>query len=312
MQPGAIVPWQQQQQQQNASAQTGKKGVPKTKINTYDPRRHKAREEKQVLQDMRPISPEAQVKGLKRLEKPLHHRIGTSWRKDEVLYGLDHRIQQYVGRHGGFARDARKLVAPRGGPKTADGNERQQELAILDKMRQDEEAGALKLPVERSIDEALRVGYRDFIDYAVDEVERFGKITKTGAVTAEFDWSSCGDFHDVPALRRSSGLNRVDGPPGHVASLGNGSDDMFEMDFLRDFTSRKRRPLSEEEGMMIMKMAARDAKEPPLRRADNDMLLCPDDRDYWSPEDDMSRLPDMSAAKGPFRPGEWAVEYSMV
>merc|ERR1719235_2115730 len=156
MQPGAIVPWQQQQQEdasRGSSAQEKrweeseslakilKKVPPKTKINTYDPRRHKVKEQEQVMQDARPINPEGKVKGLKRLEKPLHQRVGQNWQKEQVLYGLDHRIQRYIGRHGGFAGDARKLVAPRGGQKNADGGERQQELAILDKMRQDEEAG---------------------------------------------------------------------------------------------------------------------------------------------------------------------------
>merc|ERR1712224_526581 len=108
-----------------------------------------------------------------------------------------------------------------------DGGVRQKELAILDKMRKDEQDDMLRLPVEQAADEALRTGFREYVDYAVDEVERFAHVNRIGAMEIEFDWSGCGDIHDVPALRRSSGINRVDGPPSHVAGLGHGSDDMF-------------------------------------------------------------------------------------
>merc|ERR1719263_1520801 len=118
---------------------------------SYDPSRYKREAQQQAMRDFKPISQQTMERGMQRLEKPLHNRIGMKWHKDEVISGLDHRIQRYAYRHGGPQR----LTKDRRAQQTTDGSVRQRELAILDKMRKDEEAGALKLPVEEATDKAL-------------------------------------------------------------------------------------------------------------------------------------------------------------
>lgn len=285
----------------------------RSRSSNYEPGRQKAEEDRILAEQQKPIPEEKKVRGLARAQKPLDQRIASHWDREEVLYSLDHKIEQYSRRHGGVKR----LKADRRA-QANDGNIRQKELAILDKMRKDEEAGALRLPVEEATEAALRTGFREYVDYAVDEVERFTHISKTGAVTAEFDWSSCGDFHDVPALRRDTGKNRVDGPPSHVPGLGHGSENMFTMDFLRDFCSRSQQAIPDDLALQRMQIAAQEMRDPQLRRADNGAPLwttasLQEEEELsglYDPEE--GRLPDLSAAKGPFRDREWDVQYSVV
>lgn len=61
---------------------------------------------------------------------------------------------------------------------------------------------------ERATVRLLRDGMRDYIDYALDEVDRYGSISKTGAVSS-FSWRSQANSGDVPSLRRSMGENGV-------------------------------------------------------------------------------------------------------
>lgn len=277
----------------------------------YDPMKRRMQEQKEQA-NYKPISKELRDKGVARMGKPLHTRIASHWDKDSILGALDTKIESYAFRHGhGNVEQGRKrLVADRTG-KGEGGAIRQKELAILDKMRKDEQAGALRLPVEFAADNALRTGLREYVDYAVDEVERFTQISKTGAVTAEFDWSACGDFHDVPALRRSSGMNRVDGPPSHMVGLGHGSDDMFTMDFLRDFVTRSNAASpSDDFCLQRMKLCATEMKAPRMFRADNGAPLFEDESPSRFSDDDFT-LPDPNP-QGKFGYREWAVEYSVV
>merc|ERR1719491_674840 len=78
-------------------------------------------------------------RGETRGQRPLKERLATPWEKDEVLHSLDHKIGQYSTRHGGQKR----LMAERAA--VIQSGERAKELAILDKMKKDEEGGALAL-----------------------------------------------------------------------------------------------------------------------------------------------------------------------
>jgi len=208
-----------------------------------------------------------------------------------------------------YPGDTKKMTKDRRA-KDITGGVRQKELAILDKMRKDEEVGALKLPVEAATDKVLRTGIREYVDYAADEVERFAHVGKAN-LGVEFDWSGCGDCHDVPTLRRSAVMNRVDGAKSHLVGLGHGSDDMFSgMDFLRDFCKRAPPgdPEPEEVAFQRMKIAARDAVEPDLYRSDTGAPLYEED-DCTSLADSI-RMPDFRPEG--YRDREWAVDYSVV
>ena len=80
---------------------------------------------------------------------------------------------------------------------------------------------------------------------------RFSSDREKAKLGHEFDWGSCGDFIDVPSLRKSKAANRVDGPASHIPGPGNGynhedcsvsyrpdAEGMFEMDFIRDFCAK--------------------------------------------------------------------------
>merc|ERR1712139_176834 len=265
----------------------------------YEPERERIKEEIRKA-NIKPISEEVKARGLERTKRDLFSRVAGHWSKEEVLSSIDHKIDLYARRHGGGNIEAgrKRLLADRKA-KAADGGERAKELAILDKMRK----------VEEAADAALRTGYREYVDYAVDEVERFTHISKTGAVTAEFDWNSCGDFHDVPALRRSTGQNRVDGPESHLPCQGHGSDDMFAMDFLRDFCARNPhgQPLPEDYTLRRMAIASYDARDPTLFRADNGAVLY---GEQPRPPSTDIKLPDIP--QGNFRDREWHVDYTLV
>lgn len=212
------------------------------------------------------------ARGRVRPKQSLEHRLVEKWDKDEVLYGMDTTIEKFAERHGGY-----KALVAESQPK-AHGGERNQELAILDKMRKDEEGGLLALPVEQATIKVLSTGVREYIDYAVDEVERFANVDMSGAVTAEFDWAACGDFFDVPALRRSGANNRVDGPAGHISGFGRtdvvgAHEGMFGMDFLRDFCIKSNREPHEDEAREKMEKSAHQMLPKELHRADDGSVL---------------------------------------
>lgn len=54
----------------------------------------------------------------------------------------------------------------------------------------------------------LKNGLRDYIDYSLDEVDRFVRADKNGQVSG-FTWRVQGNAGDIPVLRRSKGENGV-------------------------------------------------------------------------------------------------------
>jgi len=246
-------------------------------------------------------------------------RLRKPWEKNEVIYSLEAKIEQYSRRHGGEKALTRERVQ-----RADDGGFRQKELAILDQMRKDEQAGALQLPVEETAAAALRSGYREYVDYTVDEVDRYNN-TQNVRQAAEFDWSGCGDVNDVPVLRQSRGQNRVDGAPSHLAGLGQGSDDMFAMDFLRDFCKRQLPEEGPPEDFRLgqMALAAKELMPPELHRADNGAPLFKEEDQYGLHEDEIV-VPSLeevmmrttcswgATAQKNVVERQWAVEYSVV
>lgn len=245
------------------------------------------------------------MNALARNAAPIQERMRKRWKNEEVLKDIDNKLDYYILRHKGkhnlVGDSSRKARGP-GGPKS-------KELQILERMRKEEEAGALALPAEEAAQKALRSGLREYVDYAVDEVKRYADISKTGEVTADFDWSCVGDHHDVPAMRRSHGANRVD--PGldnlRTCSVqaGLGSDDMFDMDFLRDFCARGKPQISSLECEQQMRLAVQKVTPAPLIRADNKAPLFLKERKSKS---DLIGSPIV----GKFGDREWAAKYSMV
>merc|ERR1712216_1103980 len=144
-----------------------------------------------------------------RESQPLPHRLKKKWVKNEVLKSIDERVYSYGMRHGGLAvlvKDSHLTSAK--GPVS-------KQMGILEKMKREEEEGAKMLPVEDNLNKQLRTGFREYVDYALDEVERYNISNDAGGqVTAEFDWTCAGDAKDIPSLRRSHANNRVDGPEG--------------------------------------------------------------------------------------------------
>lgn len=314
IQSGSVLALQAEQRSEDGDLQI----VP-NKQPDYEPGREQLRLQAEALERKKPLTMDERKRGLARTAKPMDERLRKPWEKKAVMHSLEAKIEQYAWRHGG-----EKAMTRERAQRADDGGFRQKELAILDQMRKDEQAGILQLPVEEAAAAALRSGFREYVDYTVDEVDRFNN-TQNMKQTAEFDWSGCGDAQDVPVLRRSKGQNRVDGAPSHLAGLGQGHDDMFAMDFLRDFCKRQ----LPEEGppnefrLGQMALAARELMPPELHRADNGAPLFKDeDHDGLyedeirvpSPEEVMMRTTCSwgATAQKNVVERQWAVEYSVV
>lgn len=167
-----------------------------------------------------------------RKSKPnLEKRLKKTWNRENVMRDLESSIHTYSRRHGGHS----KLTSDK---KTSSLGPRSAELAVLDKVVKEQQEGAKMIPAEDAANKALRGGYREFIDYALDEVERVVQADTTGAVTNTFDWKLCGDAFDIPALRRSKYENGVSGGPQDVVCTQTHSN-RFQLDFIRDCCRRK-------------------------------------------------------------------------
>jgi len=92
--------------------------------------------------------------------------------------------------------------------KFAPGSDQDAAVGIIQKVFNDGQSLQSLQKAEMETVRLLQGGMRDYIDYALDEVERYAKIGKTGAVTS-FSWRSQANPGDVPSLRRSMGENGV-------------------------------------------------------------------------------------------------------
>merc|ERR1740121_155829 len=121
----------------------------------------------------------------------LRAKLAEPWRPQDRVKALDNRVKDYEYKHGNLARRLQ------GGPVQGDA-----ELAILNKAVQDGEEQLQIQSSEVPTVEVIKSGARDFIDYALTEVDRIVKVDTKGSVTT-FDWKSQGHAGDIPALRRS-------------------------------------------------------------------------------------------------------------
>jgi len=121
----------------------------------------------------------------------LRAKLAEPWKPQDRVKALDNRVKDYEYKHGNLARRLQ------GGQVQGDA-----ELAILNKAVQDGEEQLQIQSSEVPTVEVIKSGARDFIDYALTEVDRIVKVDNAGSVTS-FDWKSQGHAQDIPALRRS-------------------------------------------------------------------------------------------------------------
>lgn len=239
--------------------------------------------------------PDVQRKGRQNLGK----RLQKGWNKDNVMKGLDITIHDYSKRHGGRQVLAKEKGVAAQGPRS-------QELGILDKVVKETAEGAKMIPAEEVLSKTLRAGYREYIDYALDEVERFADSDVTGSAP-QFDWKIVGDAFDVPALRRSRAENAVSGGSQDVVCTHQHSN-MFKMDFIRDCC---RKADGGNPALALRPASVTDAadKESSITEegSDTEQLL----EELFSPG-----APDLGQRVArPWRPeyaGPWASEYTLV
>lgn len=138
----------------------------------------------------------------------LRAKLAEPWKPQDRVKALDNRVKDYEYKHGNLARRLQ------GGPVQGDA-----ELAILNKAVQDGEEQLQIQSSEVPTVEVIKSGARDFIDYALTEVDRIVKVDNAGSVTS-FDWKSQGHAQDIPALRRSQAEQWVSLEAQSDASMG--------------------------------------------------------------------------------------------
>mmetsp|Transcript_49052 Transcript_49052/g.104421 ORF Transcript_49052/g.104421 Transcript_49052/m.104421 type:complete len:282 (+) Transcript_49052:433-1278(+) len=112
----------------------------------------------------------------------------------------------------GVRADALKLCAQRNrGPldlKSNKINAGDSAVEIMTKVFQEGQQMQTLQRAEKSTLRVLKNGIRDYIDYSLDEVERYAQVDKNGQVTS-FVWRQQGHAKDNPALRRSRAEHSV-------------------------------------------------------------------------------------------------------
>eukprot|EP00418_Pyrodinium_bahamense_P042914 CAMPEP_0179209548 /NCGR_PEP_ID=MMETSP0796-20121207/104509_1 /TAXON_ID=73915 /ORGANISM="Pyrodinium bahamense, Strain pbaha01" /LENGTH=205 /DNA_ID=CAMNT_0020914507 /DNA_START=29 /DNA_END=646 /DNA_ORIENTATION=+ len=131
----------------------------------------------------------------------MQQRLKERWDPETRLRALEQKIEEYADRHGGM----RNLSAAEGMVAS------DPEMEILKKVVADGEDQLQTQHSEVATLEVLESGVRDYIDYALAEVDRYGHRATAGE---RFDWRSQGKANDIPALFRSQAENWVGrGPP---------------------------------------------------------------------------------------------------
>lgn len=142
----------------------------------------------------------------------LARRLHRRWNPRDTLSAFKLKVEDYTNRLGPLD----------GGAKTSD-----MELEILQRVVEEGEQ-ALKLhESEVATVEVLKTGMREFIDYALDEVDRFTRVTKLGCDDT-FHWRAQGHPDTIPPLRRSRAENNVsDDMPHEQGSLAVRPQDLW-------------------------------------------------------------------------------------
>jgi len=145
----------------------------------------------------------------KQLEKP--------WNREAPLAALDSKIQTYAMQQG--------MMLGMPGPRQRTTTTGRAELDILHKVVEDGQQQLQLQEAELAAVKVLKNGTRDFIDYALDEVERVARVDATTGKIVGFDWRAQGKLSlDVPAVRRSIVENGVSSepPPRGTAEINFG------------------------------------------------------------------------------------------
>mmetsp|Transcript_56893 Transcript_56893/g.133701 ORF Transcript_56893/g.133701 Transcript_56893/m.133701 type:complete len:358 (-) Transcript_56893:38-1111(-) len=174
----------------------------------------------------------------------VYNRLKKTWRRKEITRVLDKRIQLYKDRHG-------KVLDDRIEAKFA---HQSRELKLLSKLQEEEGQRHKMTAAESETAAVIENGHREFVDFAIDEVER--PVTKVDHGKGSFEWSSAGSGHKVvPALAGSMKVYRINrgddvesGEDVEFVGLANAlaydarvmqralppPADAFEVDFVRD------------------------------------------------------------------------------
>lgn len=130
-------------------------------------------------------------------------KLEHKWDPEHSLAGYEEKVWSYATRHR--VERPKDLLDDR--PK-ADEN-KGEEILILDRVRNEGKQRENMTSSEKATVAIIESGNRSFLDFALDEVERFKRLDSLGAVSSKFDWKICGDSHDIPPLRRSMGEHSV-------------------------------------------------------------------------------------------------------
>jgi len=186
--------------------------------------------------------------------KALQKKLEKGWKPHERVALVQRKVQTYASMHGCKEKDLKKPAPTQHQSqpilqieKPEAKSEIAMEMQILAKVVQDGEDARMMHPAERAVAEYIKGGARDFIDFALDEVDRKQRMTKTGQTTAEFNWSMQAHSGDNPSLRRSYQKNHChDGLANEGDAMESPADEWakrspraFPLDFVADFSRSK-------------------------------------------------------------------------
>mmetsp|Transcript_69655 Transcript_69655/g.167174 ORF Transcript_69655/g.167174 Transcript_69655/m.167174 type:complete len:357 (+) Transcript_69655:116-1186(+) len=184
----------------------------------------------------------------------VYNRLKKPWRRKEVIKVLDKRIQFYKDRHGNILDD--RIEA-----KFA---HQARELKLLSKVQEEDEQRQKMTAAEQETAAIIEHGHREFIDFAIDEVER--PATKQQEQRDGFEWSAAGAAHKViPVLAGSRKVHRINLEDDDAEFLGFSGAvydhrlklrappppaEAFQVDFVRDFLDESQQALGRRNSSM--------------------------------------------------------------
>lgn len=130
-------------------------------------------------------------------------RLRKNWEEGgrDAITALEGRVKPYVVRHGA----ARLIADPDANLGQTQKKVMSSALEALKKVYEENENQDDMRLEEKSVNDVLKQGLRDYIDDALDEAERYKRVDRT--VKSDFRWEMVGNFNEFPALRRSRDEN---------------------------------------------------------------------------------------------------------
>eukprot|EP00927_Polykrikos_kofoidii_P079178 TRINITY_DN75965_c0_g1_i1.p1 TRINITY_DN75965_c0_g1~~TRINITY_DN75965_c0_g1_i1.p1 ORF type:complete len:334 (+),score=53.42 TRINITY_DN75965_c0_g1_i1:88-1089(+) len=136
----------------------------------------------------------------------LFKTLKKGWKPSERISLLEQKVQEYATTHHCNVQDLRHTPALSVAGLTHGDMEESKhvtrEMQILQKVVHEGEEMTKKGEAEMATVNLLKTGMRDFIDFALDEVDRFANVGK-GGHHSSFSWRTQGHVSDNPCLRRS-------------------------------------------------------------------------------------------------------------